>query len=267
MNPPPSGPRVPIQWDVEQYHKFHGERSRPFFDLLARIPDRSYGVILDLGCGSGELTAALGEHWPEARVAGIDQSDEMLAPARTREVVGRLEFRNGDIAEWRPAKPVDLVVSNSAFQWIPDQPALLKHVLSYLAPEGVLAVQLPDNFGSPSHTLLDEVESSGPWSHKLRGRRNHDGILPLSRYVELLWSEGMSVDAWSMEYQQVLPGDDAVLEWMKGTALRPILTELDDGERRDFLSAYGEKLRAAYPKSESGTLFPFRRLFFVAVKR
>src|SRR5204863_6210620 len=138
------------------------------------------------GCGTGELTAILGEHWPEARVAGIDQSEEMLAPARAREVVDRLEFRNGDIATWTPAKPVDLVVSNAAFQWVPDQAALVKHVVSYLAPKGVLAVQIPGNFDAASHAILNKVEASGPWVEKLRSRRRHDGVLPVGRYVELL---------------------------------------------------------------------------------
>jgi trans-aconitate 2-methyltransferase len=254
-------------WDVEQYERFRGERSRPFFDLLNRIPDSTYRAILDLGCGTGELTVALGEHWPEARVTGVDQSDEMLAPAKARQETGRIEFLKGDIAEWRPSKSADLIVSNSAFQWVPDQAALLKHVVSCLAPRGILAVQIPDNFGSPSHTILDDVESAGPWTEKLRSRRRHDGILPMARYVELLWAEGMGVDAWVIEYQHALIGEDPVLEWMKGTALRPILAALDEGERLDFLDRYGEKLRAAYPKTPRGTLFPFRRLFFVAIKK
>jgi trans-aconitate 2-methyltransferase len=255
-----------MMWDAGQYERFRGERSRAFFDLLPRIPDSSYRSIVDLGCGTGDLTAALADHWPEARVTGVDLSEEMLAPAKSRENPGQLEFVRGDIASWRPAAPVELAVSNAAFQWVPDQPALLKHVASCLAPKGVLAVQIPDNFSSPSHTLLDEVESGGPWADKLQGRHRHDGVLPLARYSELLWGEGMEVDAWEITYQHVLAGGDAVLEWMKGTALRPILAALDGGERSRFLSEYAEKLRKAYPESRRGTLFPFRRLFFVARK-
>jgi trans-aconitate 2-methyltransferase len=253
-------------WDAEQYGKFRGERSRPFFDLLPRIPDRSYRSIADLGCGTGDLTAALADHWPEARVTGVDISGEMLAPAKTREVPGRLEYLQGDIRSWRPVAPLELVVSNAAFQWVPDQRALLNHVASCLAPRGVLAVQIPDNFSSPSHTLLDEVEAAGPWAEKLKTRPRHDGVLPLARYAELLWGEGMDVDAWEITYQHVLAGDDPVLEWMKGTALRPILAALDGDERSRFLSEYAEKLRRAYPRSARGTLFPFRRIFYVARK-
>ena len=254
-------------WDVAQYEKFQGERARPFFDLLARIPDRSYGVILDLGCGTGELTAVLGEHWPEARVAGIDQSDEMLAPAKAREIADRLEFRKADIATWRPAKPVDLIVSNAAFQWVPDQVALIKHVVSFLAPKGVLAVQIPDNFDAASHAVLDKVETGGPWAEKLRSRLRHDVVLKHARYVELLLGEGLSVDAWGTEYQHLLTGDDPVLEWMKGSALRPILARLSEEERAEFLKIYGAELRTAYPKTGDVIIFPFRRLFFVASRR
>jgi trans-aconitate 2-methyltransferase len=253
-------------WDAAQYERFRGERSRPFFDLLPRIPDRSYRSIVDLGCGTGDLTAALADHWPEARVSGVDLSAEMLAPAKSREVPGRLEYLEGDIVSWCPPAPVELVVSNAAFQWVPDQVALLKHVSSYLAPRGVLAVQIPDNFSFPSHTLLDEVECGGPWAEKLRARRRHDGVLPLARYAELLWGEGMEIDAWEIVYQHVLAGDNPVLEWMMGTALRPILAALGGEERGRFLSDYAAKLRQAYPKSSRGTLFPFRRIFFVAGK-
>lgn len=251
-------------WDPAQYEKFAGERSRPFFDLLARIPDRAYGVIVDLGCGTGELTATLGEHWPEARVAGIDQSEEMLARAAVREIPDRLEFRQGDIATWRPAKPVDLVFSNAAFQWVPDQEALIKHVVSYLSKKGALAVQMPDNFDAASHQILEDLEAKGPWAEKLRSRRRHDVVLKQSRYVELLLAEGLRVDAWATEYQHLLTGDDPVLEWMKGTALRPILAGLSEEEQSEFLTVYGAKLRKAYPKSGEHTLFPFRRLFFTA---
>lgn len=254
-------------WDPAQYEKFQGERSRPFFDLLARIPDRRYGVILDLGCGTGELTAILGEHWPEARVAGIDQSEEMLARAAAREIPDRLEFRKGDIATWRPAKPVDLIFSNAALQWVPDQAALIKHVVSYLSKGGTLAVQIPDNFDAASHRILDQVETDGPWAEKLRPRLRHDVVLPHARYVEMLLAEGLIVDAWATEYQHLLTGEDPVLEWMKGTALRPILAALTDAEQTEFLSIYGAELRKSYPKTRDHTLFPFRRLFFVAGRR
>ncbi len=254
-------------WDSPQYERFRGERSRPFFDLLARIPDKSYRNIADLGCGTGDLTAALADHWPDAMVVGVDQSAEMLTPAAKRTVQDRLEFLQGDITTWRPRGPQELIVSSATFQWIPDAAALIRHVTSYLAPNGVLAVQMPDNSASPSQILLREIEAAGPWSEALKTRRRQDGVQPLARYRELLWGVGLTkIDAWEVTYQHVLEGDDAVLEWMKGTTLRPILAALAGEEKERFLKEYQAKLAIAYPKTAEGTLFPFRRLFFVAKK-
>lgn len=254
-------------WDAEQYVQFRGERSRPFFDLLARIPDRSYKTIVDLGCGTGDLTAALAEHWPESRVTGIDLSEEMLAPARERAEPGRLDFEKGDLASWRPSQPAELIVSNAAIHWVADHAALIAHLVSCLAPKGVLAVQMPANFDSPSHTLLQETVASGPWAEKLRGRLRHDIVLPLAQYVEIAWAQNLAVDAWETVYQHVLPGKDAVLEWVKGSALRPVMKVLEGAERDEFLAAYAGKLRGAYPETPAGTRFPFRRLFLIARKR
>ena len=254
-------------WDPKQYERFRAERSRPFFDLLARIPDRSYKAISDLGCGTGDLTAALSEHWPEARVLGVDNSDEMLRAAEKVAVPDQIEFTPGDIRTWRPGSPQDLVVSNATFQWIPDAAGLVKQVVGYLGAKGVLAVQMPDNSGSPSQQILRELEQAEAWAERLKGRMRQDSVLPLSRYLDLLWAEGLQVDAWESVYLHVLEGEDAVLEWMKGTTLRPILKTLADGERDEFVAQYREKLAAAYPKGPSGTTFPFRRQFFVAKKR
>jgi trans-aconitate 2-methyltransferase len=247
-------------WDAGQYEKFRAERTRPFFDLLSRIPDRSYKSIVDLGCGTGDLTAAIADHWPEARVIGVDSSDEMLKAAAEHADPGRLDFVTVDIATWKPAQPVDLIVANAAFHWIPDHDALLARMAAALGPKGVLAVQMPANFQSPSHLLLQET---------LAGRvaLRHDIVLPMATYVDLLHALGFHADVWETIYQHVLQGRDAVLEWVKGTALRPVLKALQGAERDEFLAAYAARLRAAYPESPGGTLFPFRRVFFVAVKR
>jgi trans-aconitate 2-methyltransferase len=253
-------------WDAEQYERFRGERSRPFFDLLTWIPDRSYHSIVDLGCGTGDLTSALGDHWPEARVTGVDLSEEMLVPARERAEAGRIDFVKGDLARWRPGAPADLIVSNAAIQWVQDHDAVLRHLASYLGPKGVLAVQMPANFESPSHVLLKKLASSKRWAGKLKKRLRHDVVQPLDHYVKFGWTLGLKVDAWETTYQHVLPGKDAVLEWTKGTALRPVMKALEGAELDEFLSAFAEKLRAAYPETPSGTLFPFHRIFFVARK-
>jgi trans-aconitate 2-methyltransferase len=254
-------------WDADQYERFRGERTRPFFDLLARIPDRSYKSIVDLGCGTGDLTAALADHWPDSRVVGVDLSEEMLASAKERAEAGRVDFVKGDLASWRPEAPAELIVSNAAVHWVEDHEALLRHLFSCLAPKGVLAVQMPGNFASPSHTLLKKLTTDRRWGARLRKSLRHDVVLPLERYVEMAWTLNLEIDAWETVYQHVLAGKDAVLEWTKGTALRPVLKALDDAERKEFLDAYAAKLRKAYPETPSGTQFPFRRLFFVARKR
>jgi len=254
-------------WDADQYERFRGERSRPFFDLLSRIPDRSYKSIVDLGCGTGDLTSALADHWPESRVTGVDLSEEMLVPARERVEAGRVEFVKGDLAVWRPDAPAELIVSNAAIQWVEDHEAVLRHLSSCLASKGVVAVQVPSNFDSPSHTLLKKLAAGRRWSAKLRNCLRHDRVQPPDWYVERAWGLSLEIDAWETVYQHVLPGKDAVLEWMKGTALRPVIQALDGAEVEEFLASYGEKLRKAYPETPSGTRFPFRRLFFVARKR
>src|SRR5262249_28755538 len=156
---------------------------------------------------------------------------------------GRLEFVQGDLATWRPEAPVELIVSNAAIQWVEDHEALLGHLASCVAPKGVLALQMPANFDSPSHTLLKKLSASRRWSPKLKKRRRTDVVQPLERYVQLAWARGLEVDAWETVYQHVLPGKDAVLEWMKGTALRPVFAALQGAELDDFLGEYAEKLR------------------------
>jgi trans-aconitate 2-methyltransferase len=253
-------------WDPQQYERFRAERFRPFFDLIARIPDRSYKTICDLGCGTGDLTGVLSEQWPEARVLGVDSSREMLLAAEKSPVSDRVDFTPGDITAWRPAEPQDLIVSNAVFHWIPDSAALVKHVASYLGPKGVLAVQMPDNSESPSQVILRDLETDARWASKLQGRMRQDAVPPLSRWAELLWDEKLLVDAWESVYLHVLDGADGVLEWMKGTTLRPVLKALDEQERGEFLALYRERLGRAYPRFATGTVFPFRRLFFVARK-
>ncbi len=249
-------------WDVRQYERYRDERSRPFFDLLARVADRDFDEVVDLGCGSGELTLALSARWPRARVTGIDNSAEMLAAARPRAVAGRVEFVEGDAASWAGA--ADLLFSNATLQWVPDHDVLIPR-FAKAAP--VVAVQMPSNFGEPSHVLLDETAREGPWAAKLSAGWRSNSVKPLAWYVETLLGLGFDVDAWETTYEHVLPGDNPVLEWTKGTALRPVLKLLDEGERGAFESAYAAKLRKAYPGRNDRTVFPFKRIFFVGCRR
>jgi len=238
-----------VTWNPGQYGKFADERSRPFFDLLGRV-EGEFASIADLGCGTGELTEALAVRWPGARVIGVDDSREMLAKAPR----GRVEFVEADLATWRPPGPLGLVFSNAAIQWVPDHEQLLAHWVGMLGPGGVLAVQQPGNFDAPSHVILRELLAE----RKLEPRASP--VLPLAWYVERLQALGCAVDAWETTYVHVLAGEDPVLEWVKGTALTPYLSRVGP----DFVEEYRRRLGEAYPPGPKGTLFPFRRLFFVA---
>jgi trans-aconitate 2-methyltransferase len=250
-------------WDVRQYEKFRDERSRPFFDLLGRVPDRSFKRIADLGCGTGDLTLALAEHWPTARVTGVDLSTEMLAASRG--IPGRLDFAQGDLSKGDPAGDFDLFFSNAAYQWVPGHDVLIPALARRVPAEGVLAVQIPTHYDSPAHRELEALASEPRWREVLAPRQR-PRTEPLADYVRMLRREGLQVDGWETMYGHVLPSPMGVVEWMKGTALRPSLALLDEAARGEFLAAYAKRLVGAFPDVEGGILFPFRRLFFVAVR-
>ena len=253
-------------WDPARYEVYADERSRPFIELLARVPAEAPGTVVDLGCGSGVLTARLADRWPSAAVTGVDSSAEMLAEAARLARPGRLEFRREAIEDWRPDRPVDVLVSNAALHWVPDHSALLGRLVDAVAPGGWLAFQVPGNFGSPTHAILGELRSSQRWRSRLGGLADRGpGVLEPADYLDRLVSLGCAVDAWETTYLHVLHGDDPVLEWVRGTALRPVLAALasDPGAGAEFEREYGARLRAAYPATEHGTVLPFRRVFVV----
>jgi len=253
-------------WDPGQYERYADERSRPFFDLAGRVrPDRP-GRVVDLGCGTGALTATLAARWPDAQVEGVDSSPEMIAEAAPREIAGRLRFAVGDVRGWRPAAPVDVLISNAVLQWVPEHVALLPTWVGALSHGGWLAFQVPGNDRSPSHVLLDEVRASPRWRDALAGAASGPRVREPEEYVALLAGRGCQVDAWETTYLHVLQGPDPVLEWVKGTALRPVLSALAGAERDAFLSEYAARLREAYPAQPFGTVLPCRRLFVVARK-
>ncbi len=255
-------------WDPAQYSLFANERSRPFFDLLARLTWERVQTIADLGCGSGELTAALAERWPDATVMGVDSSPAMLRRAQESAVPGRVEFVQADIATWRSSRPLDLIFSNAALHWLPDHERLLADLAGMLAPAGALAVQMPHVFESPAHRVIADVVSRPRWQPLLGGAGLQPGaVQPLTWYVQRLLRLGLHVDAWETTYVHVLRGDNPTLEWTKGTALRPLLARLEGADRDEFLRDVGAELRAAYPPREGVTLFPFPRLFFVATRK
>jgi trans-aconitate 2-methyltransferase len=252
-----------MRWDPRQYSRFADERSRPFHELVGRIGADAPGVVTDLGCGSGELTATLAERWPAARIRGIDSSPEMIAQAPRAE---RVEFSLGE-AQAFAATGTDVLISNALLQWVPDHLALLAMWAGQLQPGGWLAFQVPANFTAPSHVLMRELAESGAWRQRLAGVLRHgDAIAEPPEYVDVLATAGLRVDAWQTEYLHVLGGEDPVLEWVRGTGLRPVLAALSDDEAARFSAEYAARLRQAYPRAPYGTVFGFRRTFVVAHK-
>jgi trans-aconitate 2-methyltransferase len=245
-------------WDPNQYLKFSDNRLRPALDLMAQIPLENPRVICDLGCGPGNITRLLAQRWPDATVTGVDSSAAMLATAR-REAPA-ITFQQANIAHWSPPAPADLLFSNATLHWLDDHAKLLPRLITLLAPGGVLAVQIPRNQHSPSHTLIDT------WRARLaRVRAIYGSVLAPDEYYRILAPVARRVDIWESDYLHTLEGDNPVVDWMKGTALRPYLEALDEPERGDFLAAYAKRIAAAYPKEPDGrTLLPFRRLFFIA---
>jgi trans-aconitate 2-methyltransferase len=254
-----------VRWDPEQYLRFADERGRPFHDLLARVGASDARLVADLGCGPGTLTRVLAERWPRARVEAIDSSYEMVQRAEEElaDLGERAVATLADVREWEPPGEVDVLVSNATLQWVPGHVELFERFAEWLAPGGWLAVQVPGNFGEPSHRLLAEVAARPRWEERLADLAPPSVEEPAT-YLARLAELGLDVDAWETTYLQVLPGDDAVLQWMRGTGLRPVLSALEDDESAAFEAEYGELLRRAYPRRPFGTVLPYRRIFLVA---
>jgi trans-aconitate 2-methyltransferase len=252
-------------WDAGQYLRFGGERSRPFFDLIAQVGASDPGYVADLGCGPGNLTAALAQRWPGATVVGVDNSPDMVATAARdlRPEQANLTFELGDVRNWRPARPVDVLTCNAVLQWVPGHQRLLLDWADMLAPGGWLAFQLPGNFDQPSHVIIRELAESARWRALLAGAELNRQAEDPADYLELLARPGYAVDAWETSYLHVLPGADPVLEWTKGTTLRPVLAALDSEQAAAFVGEYAERLRQLYQPRSFGTIFPFRRVFTV----
>jgi trans-aconitate 2-methyltransferase len=254
-------------WDPAQYERFKTYRDRPALDLMVQIPgDLQPREIWDIGCGTGEHAALLALRHPAAHAHGLDSSGEMLAVARARP--GQVEWVQGDIAAFAPPIPPDLIFSNAALQWLPDHGALFPRLVSALAPGGVFACQMPMTFEQSWHVQMREAAAAGPWAEKIGGVRSVQPLLTPAQYYSAL-SPLAEVDIWSTTYLHVLEGEDPVVEWMKGTGLRPYLQGLDsDAEREAFLDAYRARVETEFPKQPDGTtLFPFPRLFIVARRR
>ncbi|MEE8393190.1 MAG: methyltransferase domain-containing protein, partial [Rhodospirillales bacterium] len=241
-------------------------RLEPALDLLARIDIEAPLNVFDLGCGAGAVTRIIAERWPSANVTGVDASAQMLERAEETEITG-IKWHPADIAEWSPASPADLIFSNAALHWLDGHDGLFARLAGYLNPGGVLAVQMPRNFDQPSHTCMALAARSGPWRDKLEDVLRPNPVASPQAYEEILGPLVDSLDVWEEVYEHLFEGANPVVEWIKGTSLRPLLEALKGDERQAFHDAYAALVAKAYPKRPDGrTPYPMRRLFIVAVR-
>jgi trans-aconitate 2-methyltransferase len=253
-------------WSAEQYLKFADERTRAARDLLAQVPLDHPSIVYDLGCGPGNSTELLSERYRQARIIGIDSSPEMLAKARKSHP--HAEFAEGDLKTWQPAEKADILFANAVFQWVPDHVQVLKRLLAALREGSVLAVQMPDNLNEPSHIAMRETALAGSWADKLKSLGRVRDRLPSPHvYYQELQPHAARIDIWHAIYNHPLDGAAGIVEWVKGTGLRPYIDPLDAAEREAYLAAYQERIARAYPAEPDGkVLLRFPRLFIVCVK-
>jgi trans-aconitate 2-methyltransferase len=253
-------------WSAAQYLKFEDERTRPPRDLLAQVPLSRAARVVDMGCGPGNSTELLVAHFPEAEVIGLDSSPAMLEQARER--LPKCKFVEADLSRWAPTERTDLLFGNAVFQWVPDHPSVLRALLEALPAGGVLAVQMPDNTDEPALALMREVASRGPWAKS--SAVNHAARDELPRpgaYYDLLRPLCSGLDIWHTIYNHVMADHAGIVEWFKGSALRPFLSALDPAMGGDFVAAYLAEIQRHYPTRFDGkVLLPFPRLFIVAVR-
>lgn len=254
-----------MTWSAKQYSAFEEERTRPVRDLVAALPDRDVRTTIDLGCGPGNSTEVLARRYPAATIVGIDSSDDMVAAARRRLPAIRFEVADiADLGAWQAPQAFDVILANASLQWLPDHTALYPRLAGRLAPGGCLAIQTPDNLDEPAHRLAREVAAAGPWSGKT-GAIRHNLRHQAGDYYAMLQPHCARVDVWRTTYYHRLAGAAAVVEWFKGSALRPYLAPLDGAEQAAFLQRYQDAIALAYPALADGTvLLPFPRLFIVA---
>ncbi|WP_033341835.1 trans-aconitate 2-methyltransferase [Catenuloplanes japonicus] len=251
-------------WDPETYQRYGDERSRPFFDLTARITAATPRRVVDLGCGPGDLTTTLASRWPDARVEGLDSSPEMIAKAGAG---GPVTFAVGDVRTWEPAPDTDVLVSNAVLQWVPGHEELLPAWVRGAAPGATIAIQVPGNFDAPSHRALHALASEPRWRDALGGVGLIRRVPDFEAYARIFTGAGCTVDAWATTYLHPLPAHGAehpVLRWMDGTALRPVKAALPAADWPVFRTSLGERLAEAYPVENGLVLFPFHRNFVVA---
>jgi trans-aconitate 2-methyltransferase len=264
---PSPGDNAGMAWSAGQYLKFEDERTRPARDLLLGVPSSAVKCAADLGCGPGNSTELITARYPDASVTGVDNAPGMIKAAKARLPGARFELCG--IEEWSEPGPWDLIYANAALQWVGGHEALLPKLAQRLAPGGSLAIQMPDNLDEPSHTSMVTAAQNLPFAARIEDAAKARTELGTANwYYALLKPLPSRVDIWRTTYFHPLAGGlDAIVEWVKGTGLRPFLSALSEAERPVYIAAYKEELAKVYKPLADGTvILPFPRLFIVATR-
>lgn len=251
-----------MPWNPERYHQFQQERSAPFDNLLRLVKRREGLRVIDLGCGTGELTRRLADALPSSDVVGLDSSPEMLAKAAPHARPG-MRYELGTIeavvGEW------DVIISNAALHWVDNHQALIPRLFALLRPGGQLVVQVPSNYDHPTHRLIVELASAEPFAQALGGWNRVIPVLSIEKYAELLYAQGgEEITVFEKIYPHLLKDADALVDWTSGTALVPYFERLSEEMRERFLERYRQKLRERFPGSP--VFYAFRRTLFAATR-
>jgi len=256
-----------VGWDPVRYELFARERAQPFHDLIARIPDCRVLAAADLGCGTGALSRLLLQRWPDAELWGVDHSAAMLARATQDPLEPRLHFVQADLATWRAPRPLDCIVSNAALHWVSGHAQVLAQLAEQLSSRGILAVQVPNNRTEPAYLVARDVLFGSRWGARVPADVLDVTVEQPDWYADHLDRLGFTASVWETIYYHQLASPAAIVDWLAGTTLRPALSLLEASERAELLESIAAHLAGHYAQHDFGVLFPFRRLFFVAVKR
>jgi Trans-aconitate methyltransferase len=252
-------------WNPNQYDKFKAERSQPFYDLMNLLEVTGHPQVVDLGCGTGELTAELHRFVRAHSTLGIDASDEMLSKAQSINEDG-LRFEKGDLGLFSANSDYDVIFSNAAIQWCKDHPALLARLKRALKPGGQLAIQMPMNHDYATHKLAIEMSNEPRWKNLLNGETydKHLSVLSPEEYAEVLFKLGFAQQKVFLRiYPHVLETREGVFEWVKGSMLTHFQSRLSASDFEAFKSEYRARLMAVLP-DEKPFFYPFKRAFLWA---
>lgn len=253
-------------WDPSLYLKFGEERTQACRDLVARITLDSPRRIVDLGCGPGNSAEVLLKRWPDAIVTGVDSSEAMLA---ARERLPNVRWQKTDITSWVADEPVELVFSNAALHWPSDHEHLIPRLFDQVAPGGALAWQVPSNFDAPAHVCMRDLAASPGWRSYFTEPVREWNFHPLPFYYDLLAPSAIRIDLWTTEYLHVMDGPSGIIEWYKGTGLRPFLDRLESpADQERFLDELLIEIERLYLRQPDGrVLCPFSRQFAIAYRK